>query len=105
MIFALFWRKHWHQWFSAIDIIFTYKIVHKSKNFWKIQKIIDEHKFGTKYARAMKLVSKCAILGTLSYFTNNSFWPKVKGGFRPFWKLAPPLHVSRNVLKDVLGSE
>ena len=37
----------------------------------KILEITDDHNFGTQYARDMKFVSKCVVLDTLLYSTNN----------------------------------
>ena len=50
----------------------------------KIPEIAKDHNFGTEYARDMKFASKCVVLDTLLYFTNNSI--SAKSGFRPFWK-------------------
>ena len=58
--------------------------VKKSEIFRKIPEIADNHSFGTEYARDMKFVSKCVVLDTLLYSTNNSI--STKHGFRPFWK-------------------
>ena len=59
-------------------------ICQKSKNLRKIPEIADDHNFGTDYARDMKFVSKCVVLDTLLYSTNNSIL--TKSGFRPFRK-------------------
>ena len=48
------------------------KIIQKSEILQKIQEIAEDHNFGTKHARNVKFVSKCAVLGTLPYSTNNS---------------------------------
>ena len=58
--------------------------VKKSETFWKIPEITDDHNFGTENVRNMKFVSKCAVLDTLLYSTNNSIL--TKSGFRSFWK-------------------
>ena len=58
----------------------------KNRNF---PEIADDHNSGTKYARDMKFVSKCVVLDTLLYSTNNSI--STKSGFRSFWKWA--LHI------------
>ena len=58
--------------------------VQKSEIFQKIPEIADDHSFRTDYAREMKFVSKCVVLDTLLYSTNNSIL--TKSGFRPFWK-------------------
>ena len=50
------------------------------KFYAKISEIDDDHNFGTKYARNMKFVSKCAVLDTLPYSTNIQFRPKVDLG-------------------------
>ena len=38
--------------------------------------IADDHNLGTKYARDMEYVSKCVVLDTLRYSTNNSILTK-----------------------------
>ena len=62
----------------------TFEIVQKSEIFRKNPEIADSHNFGTEYASDMKIVSKCVVLDTLLYSTNNSI--STKSGFRPFWK-------------------
>ena len=63
--------------------------VQKSEIFRKFPEIADDHNSRTEYARDMKFVSKCVVLDTLLYSTNNSI--SIKSGFRPFWKWA--LHI------------
>ena len=53
----------------------------KIQNF---PEIADDHNSGTEYARDMKFVSKCVVIDTLLYSTNNSI--STKSGFGPFWK-------------------
>ena len=60
----------------------TVNFVQKSKIFQKFPEIADDHNSGTKYARDMKFVSKCVLLDTLLYSTDNSIL--TKSGFRPF---------------------
>ena len=70
---------------NQIYIIFTYKrsILFKyKKNFWKFQEIADDHNSGTECARNMKFASKCVVLDTLLYSTNNSI--STKSWLRPF---------------------
>ena len=50
--------------------------VQKSEIFRKILEIVDDHNFGTEYVRDMKFVSKCAVLDTLLYYTNNAISTK-----------------------------
>ena len=66
---------------NQICIIFTYKrSVQKSNIFRKIPEIADDHNFETECAKDMKFVSKCVVLDTLLYSTNNSIRPKVDLG-------------------------
>ena len=62
-------------------LLFNSHICSKIRNF---PEIADDHNFGTEYARDMKFVSKCVVLDTLLYSTNNSI--STKSGFRLFWK-------------------
>ena len=50
--------------------LWTVKIIQKS----------EDHNFGTEHARNVKFVSKCAVLDTLPYSTNNSILTKVDLG-------------------------
>ena len=53
----------------------------KIQNFLEIA---EGHNSGTEYAKDMKFVSKCVVLDTLLYSTNNPI--STKSGFKPFWK-------------------
>ena len=65
----------------ALFLLINGHICSKIRHF---PEIADDHSFGTEYARDMKFMSKCVLLDTLLYSTNNSI--STKSGFRPFWK-------------------
>ena len=62
---------------------------HFCSKIWNFPEIADDHNSGTEYAGRMKFVSKCVVLDTLLYSTNNSI--STKSVFRLFCKWA--LHI------------
>ena len=76
--FSLIWKKTFPPvifWAKKIGIRFTLFLFINGHICSKIQNFLenaDDHNLGTKHATYMKFVSKCIVLDTLVYSTNNS---------------------------------